>query len=104
MERKKVVYIAGPITGVAKYWEPFERAEDEILAKGWVPLSPAHHPVGLTNEAYTRLNMAMIDVADAVLFLRNSTRSKGALLEYQYCKYINKPTAHTIEGLKGVLG
>ena len=28
-ERKKVIYIAGPVTGVEKYWEPFEKAQDE---------------------------------------------------------------------------
>ena len=35
----KVIYIAGPITGVPKYHEAFEAAEDELSAKGFVPLS-----------------------------------------------------------------
>lgn len=34
MERKKVIYIAGPITGVERYWEAFEKAEDSIIHPG----------------------------------------------------------------------
>lgn len=103
MERKKVVYIAGPITGVSKYWEAFEKAEDAILAEGWVPLSPSRHPVGLTLEAYARMNFAMIDSADAVLVLPGSDKSAGATLEAAYCDYIGKPYEGSIKRLREVL-
>ena len=33
---KKVIYIAGPITGVPRYWEAFETAEDELTAAGGI--------------------------------------------------------------------
>jgi nucleoside 2-deoxyribosyltransferase len=91
MDRKKVVYIAGPITGVKNYWEAFERAEDDLLGLGYIPLSPAHLPEGMTNEQYTRIDFAMIDSADAVLFLENFEDSPGARLEHEYCKYTGKP-------------
>lgn len=102
--QRKVVYIAGPITGVDRYWEPFEEAEEHLIAIGYIPLSPAHHPQGLTNAMYTRINNAMIDCADAVLFLPGSDRSRGAYVELAHCAYIGKPIAHSIEELKEVLG
>ena len=85
------MYISGPITGVPRYWEAFERAEDLITAKGWIPLSPARLPEGLTNEQYMRICFAMIDSADMVLFLSNWPTSHGSALEHHYCAYTNKP-------------
>lgn len=91
MEQKKVVYIAGPITGVTNYWEAFERAEDDLSGLGYIPLSPARLPEGMSPRRYMRICFAMIDAADAVLFLEGSERSDGALLEARYCKYTGKP-------------
>lgn len=91
MLKNKIIYIAGPMTGVDKYWEAFERAEDDLIALGCIPLSPAKNPNGLTNAQYMRINFGMIDCADAVLFLSGHEHSEGAKLEFQYCKYIEKP-------------
>lgn len=90
-EQKKVVYISGPITGVRNYWEAFEQAEDDLTALGYIPLSPAHLPKGMTNAQYMQICTAMIDAADAVLSLPRSDRSAGAKVELRYCEYINKP-------------
>ena len=88
---QKVIYIAGPISGVKNYWEAFEQAEDDITARGHIALSPARLPEGMTNAQYMRTCFAMIDCADAVLFLTDFEQSEGALLERGYCKYIGKP-------------
>lgn len=100
MERRKVIYISGPITGVDKYWEPFEKAEDEIEALGYTALSPARLPQGMSNEQYMRICFAMIDSADAVLFLKGWTDSCGAVLERDYCLYTNKPITGSVSKLK----
>jgi nucleoside 2-deoxyribosyltransferase len=97
MLKKKIIYIAGPMTGVDKYWEAFERAEDDLIALGCIPLSPAKNPAGLTKEQYMRIDFGMIDCADAVLFLPGSDRSEGAKLEYHYCEYIEKPIVYLKE-------
>lgn len=104
MGEKKVVYIAGPISGVENYWEAFEKAEDELQAAGFIGLSPSRLPWGMTREQYMRICFAMIDSADAVLFLPGSYVSEGALLEYSYCKCIGKPHSYSIEELREVLG
>lgn len=96
---KKSVYIAGPITGVAKYWEAFEAADDELHGLGFVVISPARLPLGLRNEQYARINMASIDAVDVVLFLPGWQKSAGATLEKAYCDYIGKPVAFSIDEL-----
>lgn len=100
---KKVIYIAGPITGVANYRDAFECAEAELTALGYVPLSPAHLPEGMAKGQYMRICFAMIDSADAVLLLPGSIRSPGALTEYAYCNYIGKPVALNGDKLEEVM-
>lgn len=102
-KRRKVVYIAGPITGVAKYWEPFEEMAEEVRAAGFIPLIPTWQPEGLTNAQYMRMCMAMLDAADAVLLLPGWRDSIGATIEAAYAAYVEKPIAESIEKLKEVL-
>lgn len=94
MGKKKVVYISGPITGVEKYWEAFEQAEEDLIGLGYIPLSPAHLPKGMSNAQYMRIDFAMIDSADAVLFLPKWQESGGARLEVEYCNYTCKPVVN----------
>lgn len=103
MGEKKVIYISGPISGVPKYYEAFEKADDDLQAAGFIGLSPAQLPWGMTRERYMRICFAMIDSADAVLFLPGAYNSPGAMLEYNYCKDIGKPCCHNIEELREVL-
>lgn len=104
MKRKKVIYISGPITGVERYWEAFEKAEEELIALGFIPLTPSRLPVGLTETQYMKMSIASIDIADAVLFLPGWEHSAGALLESDYCDYINKPSFTDPNFIKEVMG
>lgn len=103
MERKKVIYISGPITGVERYWEAFEEAEDRIQAKGYIPLTPTRIPWNLSNDKAMKICLTMIDQADAVYFLPGWAESKGARLEMDYCTYTGKPTVTNLALIEEVL-
>ena len=100
MENKKVIYIAGRITGVDEYWKAFEEAEDELTAKGYIVLTPTRLPHNLTNDKAMKICLAMIDQADAVYFLPGWNMSVGANLEMAYCKYTRKPYCTKIKSLE----
>ena len=102
---KKEIYIAGPITGVPRYCFAvktiFSIQQALLLVNTqYLPLSPARMPDGMENGKALRICLAMIDAADAVLFLPGSSRSRGASLEHRYCEYTGKPWARSIKELK----
>ena len=95
------VFIAGPITGIPRYWEAFEAADDNITGMGHIALNPARLPQGMTYNEYERICLAMIDVADAVLFLPGWSHSRGASFEHEYCGLVGKARLHSIKELEG---
>ena len=84
------VYIAGKITGDPGYRDKFAAAEMQLFWHGHTVLNPAELPRGMSREDYMRICFAMIDVADAVVFLPDAAESAGARLEMAYCEYIEK--------------
>ena len=102
MEEKKVVFIAG-VTNVPYYWKPFEQAEDDLRAEGFIPLSPSRLPHGLSDTRARQLYMTLMQSADAVLFLPGWHFSTYCQVEMSVCKYTGKPFATSIEELKEVL-
>ena len=84
------VYIAGKITGDPGYRDKFAAAEIQLGWQGHAVLNPAELPGGMSREDYMRICFAMIDVADAVVFLPDAKDSAGARLERACCEYIEK--------------
>ena len=84
------VYIAGKITGDPNYKGKFAAEAEKIRAAGHIALNPAELPEGMEAADYMRICMAMIDVADAVVFLPDAKDSAGARLEKAYCEYVGK--------------
>lgn len=88
---KTKIYIAGKITGDPNYKDKFANMESELLKiPGTTVINPATLPTGLKPADYARICFAMINSSDIVVFAPNYKKSQGALLEMQYCRYIQK--------------
>lgn len=93
------IYIAGKITGDDNYQEKFDEVAEKL--KDHVILNPATLPSGMAPGDYMKICFPMIDIADAVVFLPDYKESKGALLEFSYCKYCNKEIIYLDQIVKG---
>lgn len=100
----KSVYLVGPTQGTG-YWLTFEKAEDELKAAGYNPLTAVSFSVSqLDKEKRMKIKMALIDVADAILFLPGWQNDYEAELERRYAEFIGKPCVGGIASVKAVLG
>lgn len=88
------IYIAGKITGDPDYQEKFRMVQRGLEEDGYIVLSPAVLPSGMSPAEYMKICFAMIDVADKVYFMPDFRRSGGANLEREYCDYTKKPVCY----------
>lgn len=83
----KVIYIAGPMTGLPNYnREAFFRKQMSLRLDGWAVISPHVLPSGLTQSNYMDICLAMVRSANAVYMLRNWEKSSGAYCEHALAK------------------
>lgn len=87
-----IIYLAGKINGDPDYREKFQGYAERLQKQhpGATIINPAEHPAGLSNAEYMRLCFAEIDAAGLVAFIPDWSRSDGATLERQYCRYTGK--------------
>lgn len=108
------IYIAGKISGLkdgeayGEAYRYFRIAEQRIREAGHHPINPMKlgwmYP-GLEYREYIRIDRALIDICDGVLFLDNWKDSRGAQLEYEYAKIMGKDifTEDEITSVNGIL-
>ncbi len=86
IENKKIVYIAGKITGDTCYYSKFSAASDSLENLGFIVLNPATLPKGMEYEQYLEIGITMLDQADILFLLSDYEDSPGALKELNFAK------------------
>ena len=88
-----LIYISGAITNDPYYRQKFETAKTWLMKKGHAVINPAEVadtlPI-LTHDQYMHIDESLIDICDAVYFLKDWGSSKGAREEYEYVNDLNK--------------
>lgn len=84
------IYISGKITGDPDYYDKFQRAAIYLRSRGHLVISPTCLPDGLSYEEYMHVDYALIDVSDAVFFLKDWQDSRGAIDEHRYAHHTGK--------------
>ena len=82
-----LIYISGAITGTTDFLERFQKAEDELAAKGYRVVNPAKvcsYLPQLSHSEYMNICIEMLKPCDSVYFLEDWVNSIGACFEYQF--------------------
>jgi hypothetical protein len=93
MTTGNVLYIAGPITGIADYHIRFGDATRAATLQGWQPINPAALPAGMTEAAYMDICCAFV----AVLMLPGWQESVGAHIEHDLAFKCGKRVMYELE-------
>lgn len=98
------VYISGPMTGRPdNNIDEFNKAEDLLLKAGYEVLNPASNGLADTAlwEDHMRADLRMLTMADALAFLPDWERSRGARLEIEVAHALNIPTRPVADYARG---
>ena len=87
MEKRKKIYISGPITGTKDYMSRFSTAHLSLARQGYSVVNPAmvsaKLPEDTTYDEYMAMSFAMLDMCDSIYMLDGWENSKGAKMEYE---------------------
>lgn len=82
-----LIYISGAISSDPDYFIKFHKAHIHLENKGHDVINPAYIATALPkmgHEQYLHIDKALIDICDAVYFLKDWGSSEGARKEYIY--------------------
>lgn len=93
MEKNKIVYLSGRITGNDNYKDEFACAEKFLVRQGYIVLNPAlldEVVEGLTYEQIMQICYRCVDVSDIIFMVSGWHKSRGANAELAYAKSLGK--------------
>lgn len=89
-ERKPVVFISGPMTGIENYnRDVFHHEASQLRHIGFTVLNPAIFPDGLAHHQYLAMTLVMLEQADAIYLLEGWENSVGAKAEVIRARELN---------------
>ena len=87
------VYISGPITGNPTYKRDFKIIEDLLVSQGHEVINPVKiaecYPY-LKYGEYMKVDLALLEISDAIYMMDGWEESAGARLEYHYATTVWK--------------
>ena len=87
MEKRKKIYISGPITGIKDYMSRFSTEHIKLARQGYSVVNPAMVnamlPKDTTHKEYMDMSFVMLDMCDSIYMLDGWEKSKGAKMEYE---------------------
>lgn len=87
------VYISGPITGRPDYLQEFGKTEQLLLGLGHEVINPtkvSESFPALSYGEYMKIDLALLEICDAIYLLDDWEQSAGAQLEFHYAKVWEK--------------
>ena len=88
---KGIVYLSGPISSnLDGYHEEFNAARQLVEKAGYTPVGSDFLPLGLKENDYMRISLAVLEAADTVVALKGWTHSQGAQIEWAYAQRTGK--------------
>ena len=91
MDKKKKVFISGPMTGVKDLNKPaFDQAEQWLTQAGYSVFNPArmNFDDSWTHEEIMKIDLTALEQCDYILMLPRWYYSKGSIQEYHYANAI----------------
>ena len=90
-ETKGIVYLSGPISSnLDGYQREFSIARELVRGAGYTTVDSTFLPLGLKENDYMRISLAVLEAADTVVALKDWTKSQGAMIEWAYAQQTGK--------------
>ena len=99
---KQKIYIAGPMSGYDSFnHSAFSDASHSLSVMGYIVLSPAILPDGLTQAEYMQIDLTMLQCCDAIYMLKGWDDSAGAMAEHALAMKLGLTVIHEVGSCQG---
>ena len=90
-QTKGIVYLVGPISSnLDGYQREFSIVRELVRGAGYTTVDSTFLPLGLKENDYMRISLAVLEAADTVVALKGWTKSQGAQIEWAYAQRTGK--------------